>query len=96
MKKILTVSFLVSIRPAFFSFPITLRMHTGFVHTLVGFFIGDYFFHNPDEFRSLIANTGMVPLLVLSILMYLIGVALILYHEYDRRKSKSEQPPLES
>ena len=93
MKKILTVSFPLGL----VLFVTGLSVFLVFLFSsLVGFFIGDYFFHNPDEFRSLIANTGMVPLLVLSILMYLIGIALILYHEYDRRKSKSEQPPLES
>ena len=93
MKKILTVSFPLGL----VLFVTGLSIFLVFLFSsLVGFFIGDYFFHNPDEFRSLIANTGMVPLLVLSILMYLIGVALILYHEYDRHKSKSEQPPLKS
>ena len=93
MKKILTVSFPLGL----VLFVTGLSIFLVFLFSsLVGFFIGDYFFDNPDEFRSLIANTGMVPLLVLSILMYLIGVALILYHEYDRHKSKSEQPPLES
>ena len=92
MKKILTVSFPLGL----VLFVTGLSIFLVFLFSsLVGFFIGDYFFHNPDEFRSLIANTGMVPLLVLSILMYLIGVSHILYHEYDRRKSKSEQPPLE-
>lgn len=93
MKKILTVSFPLGLILLVTGLSIFLVF---LFSSLVGFFIGDYFFHNPDEFRSLIANTGMVPLLVLSILMYLIGVALILYHEYDRRKSKSEQPPLEN
>ena len=64
--------------------------------SLLGFLIGGWAL-NPGQFQySLIASTGMVPLRVLSILMYLVGVALILYHAYDRRRPKSDQPPQES
>lgn len=62
MKKILKVSFplgLILLVTGLLIFLVFLFA------SLVGFLIGDSYFHNPDEFRSLIANTGMVPLLVL-------------------------------
>ena len=93
MKKILKVSFplgLILLVTGLLIFLVFLFA------SLVGFLIGDSYFHNPAEFRSLIASTGMVPLLVLSILMYLVGAALILYPAYDRRRPKSDQPPQES
>ena len=93
MKKILKVSFplgLILLVTGLLIFLVFLFA------SLLGFLIGGSYFHNPAEFRSLIASTGMVPLLVLSILMYLVGVALILYHAYDRRRPKSDQPPQES
>lgn len=93
MKKILTVSFplgLILLVTGLLIFLVFLFA------SLLGFLIGGWAL-NPGQFQYIfIESTGLAPLLVLSILMYLIGVALILYHEYDRRKSKSEQPPLEN
>ena len=64
--------------------------------SLLGFLIGGWAL-NPGQFQYIfIESTGLTPLLVLSILMYLVGVALILYHAYDRRRPKSDQPPQES
>lgn len=93
MKKILTVSFPLGLILLVTGLSIFLVF---LFASLLGFLIGGWGI-TPDQFHYIfIESTGLAPLLVLSILMYLIGVALILYHEYDRRKSKSEQPPLES
>lgn len=93
MKKILTVSFPLGLILLVTGLSIFLVY---LFASLVGFLIGGWAL-NPGQFHYIfIESTGLAPLLVLSILMYLIGVALILYHGYDRRKSKSEQPPLES
>ena len=64
--------------------------------SLLGFLIGGWAL-NPGQFQYIfIESTGLAHLLVLSILMYLVGAALILYHAYDRRRPKSDQPPQES
>ena len=93
MKKILKVSFplgLILLVTGLLIFLVFLFA------SLVGFLIGGWAL-NPGQFQYIfIESTGLAPLLVLSILMYLVGAALILYHAYDRRRPKSDQPPQES
>ena len=64
--------------------------------SLLGFLIGGWALYSGQVQYLFIESTGLAPLLVLSILMYLVGAALILYHAYDRRRPKSDQPPQES
>ena len=93
MKKILKVSFPLGLILLVTGLSIFLVF---LFASLLGFFIGGWAL-DPSQFHYIfIGSTGLAPLLVLSILMYLVGAALILYHAYDRRRPKSEQPPQES
>lgn len=93
MKKILTVSFPLGLILLVTGLSIFLVF---LFASLLGFLIGGWGI-TPDQFHYIfIESTGLAPLLVLSILMYLVGAALILYHAYDRRRPKSDQPPQES